>query len=530
MMSQNQLDKSSKHRQGKSNHRLANGRSRRHPKQEQIEEALLFMEDIIRCSSSAIAACDLEGNMTYGNPAFHQMWGFDDPKEHLGKPFWQFWLVEDRLDEIMQALRGDGLWFDRIKARRKDGATFDVQVSASMVFDRKGDPVALTSTSIDITESERLKEKLDQQREVLQRIYDNIPVLLVMWEPQLRRFTLNHYAEAVLGWTIAEANQGNFLEKVYPDEAYRAEVVEYMMLLEPSWREWINTTKEGARVPIDWTNIRLSDDIMIAIGVDLRERKQTEETIRLAQAQLVLQRSETDYTNDELSQYAYAVSHDLKAPLRAIQNYADFLYEDLFDTLSGDQKIYLDGLKKAVAEGNELINGLLSIARLGRSTPVVEAVYVPGVIDEIRSLLNLPHDVEIDVQQQWPVIWVDHTLFKQVLQNLIANGIKFNVRSPKRIAIGWQSAPNERIEIFVRDNGIGIMPEYQKQIFQIFRRLHTSREYDGTGIGLAIVQKAAQNLGGSVRLESTVGEGSTFYVILPSSILENGRDQNYQEL
>jgi len=192
-MNQNEVDKSSKPNQRKSSRRLVNSRRSKHREQQQVEDALLFTENIIRCSSSAIAACDLEGNMTYGNPAFHKMWGFSDPKEHLGKPFWQFWLVEDRLDEIMQALRGDGLWFDKIKARRKDGEIFNVQVSASMVFDRKGDPVALTSTSIDITESERVKEKLDHHREVLQCIYDNIPVLIVMWDPQLRFFTLNSY-------------------------------------------------------------------------------------------------------------------------------------------------------------------------------------------------------------------------------------------------------------------------------------------------------------------------------------------------
>jgi PAS domain S-box-containing protein len=123
------------------------------------EEALLLKENIIKCSSSAIATCDPEGNMTYGNPSFLKTWGFDDPDEFLGRSFWEIWLIKDRLNEIMQVLRSEGAWFGETKAIRKDGAIFDVQVSAAMVFDGRGNPVALTSTSMDITERKN-KEKL----------------------------------------------------------------------------------------------------------------------------------------------------------------------------------------------------------------------------------------------------------------------------------------------------------------------------------------------------------------------------------
>jgi two-component system cell cycle sensor histidine kinase/response regulator CckA len=133
----------------------------------QAEQALLFKEDIIKSSSSVIATCDLEGNMTYGNPFFLKMWGFDDPEEFLGRPFWKFWLVEDRLEEIMQALRVEGTWTGEIQAVRKDGTLFDIQVSAATVFDGKGNPIALTSTSIDITDRKRAEEeKLALERQV----------------------------------------------------------------------------------------------------------------------------------------------------------------------------------------------------------------------------------------------------------------------------------------------------------------------------------------------------------------------------
>lgn len=251
------------------------------------------------------------------------------------------------------------------------------------------------------------------------------------------------------------------------------------------------------------------------INFDITDHKQSEEAIHLAQLQMARQLSETERANQELSQYAYAVSHDLKEPLRAVRNYADFLYEDLADTLTGQQKQYLEGMKKALQQGDDLIEDLLSLSRIDQMALDREKADVPGVVNEIRSLLGPAADLEIEVEPTWPDVYADHMVLKQILQNLIANAVKFNRRNPRRIQVSWQPAPEDTIEIAVRDNGIGIAPQYHEQIFRIFQRLHTKQEYEGTGIGLAIVYKAAHKLGGSVRVESEAGRGSTFFVLLP---------------
>jgi light-regulated signal transduction histidine kinase (bacteriophytochrome) len=111
----------------------------------------------------------------------------------------------------------------------------------------------------------------------------------------------------------------------------------------------------------------------------------------------------------------------------------------------------------------------------------------------------------------------------QIFQNLINNAVKFNNAGHKHVEIGWQRADNGQAELFVRDNGIGIDPRHHERIFRVFQRLHTSEEYQGTGVGLAIVKKASSKLHGSVRLESQVGEGSTFYVSFPEAKKENSR-------
>ena len=239
--------------------------------------------------------------------------------------------------------------------------------------------------------------------------------------------------------------------------------------------------------------------------------------LKRAESGLRLALEESRQINEELSQYAYAVTHDLKAPLRAVSNYADFLHEDLADSLTGEQKQYLTGMKKALTHGDDMIGDLLNFARIGHLSLEVESIDVRGLVAEIIARLVLPPDFKIEVPSQWPAVSADRSLLEQILQNLIINGIKFNRQNPKRIEIGWQPAPDDRIEIFVRDNGIGIESRYHEHIFRIFRRLHTNSEYEGTGIGLSIVQKAARKLGGDVRMESRPGDGSTFYVNLPKS-------------
>jgi signal transduction histidine kinase len=152
---------------------------------------------------------------------------------------------------------------------------------------------------------------------------------------------------------------------------------------------------------------------------------------------------------------------------------------------------------------------------------IILAVHIKYLsVDEIQSVFKNNSAQELIVASNWPVLKGEKFLLRQVLFNLISNGFKFNRSEVKRVEVDWQSAKNNRIEIFVRDNGIGIEQLHQEQIFKIFQRLHADREFEGTGVGLAIVKRAVQRIGGELRVESTVNEGSTFYVNLPISILE----------
>jgi PAS domain S-box-containing protein len=253
------------------------------------------------------------------------------------------------------------------------------------------------------------------------------------------------------------------------------------------------------------------------LKLELTERKRAEEALRQAHKELAIEADQLQAANEELSQYAFIVSHDLKAPLRAVQNYADFLHEDLKATLDGDQKTYLDGMKRAVRQGTELVEDLLEFSRVGRLGVPTQTVDAGVFLQELIASLALSPDVEVVMGNDWPTIDTEPTLLREIFQDLIRNAVKFNHASHKRVEIGWHPAGEERYELFVRDNGIGIDPRYHEQIFGVFQRLHTREEYEGTGVGLAIVKKATNKLHGSVRVESKIGEGSTFFVALPKT-------------
>ncbi|MCP4639193.1 MAG: hypothetical protein GY851_02100 [bacterium] len=265
---------------------------------------------------------------------------------------------------------------------------------------------------------------------------------------------------------------------------------------------------------------RLIDGLAHALGEAI-ERRLAEDDLRTHREhleELVQERTaELEAANTELEEYARVVSHDLRAPLRAVRQYADFLREDLEETLDGDQKEYLDGLGESVANADALVGDLLDLSRVGRKALPAERINVGEFIADICDASALRQDVTIEMANDWPVIEAEPVVFRALFQNLISNAAKFNESSPKTLQLNWGELDAGHWEFCVRDNGIGIEARFHDKIFRVFERLHTDDEYEGTGIGLAIVRKAVNYLRGSVRIESEPGKGSAFYVTLPKT-------------
>ncbi len=272
-------------------------------------------------------------------------------------------------------------------------------------------------------------------------------------------------------------------------------------------------TRDGDTVPVEDSAAPILDAAGQVIGAVLVFHDVTEE--RRAEAAL-------RESNQELAEYTYALTHSIKAPFRAIENYADFLSEDLADILESEPKQYLQGIKKAITQANNQFKDLEALYRIKNHSVSFEPFEIGELLNEMQSMFKNTSDKKLTIAQNWPVFRSERFLLRQIFIDLICNGFKYNRAAIKQVEVGWQKAGDNGVEIFVRDNGIGIDPQHHARITEIFKRLHTDGEYEGTGIGLAIVKRAVQKINGTLRVESAVGEGSTFYVNLPNSILESG--------
>lgn len=220
--------------------------------------------------------------------------------------------------------------------------------------------------------------------------------------------------------------------------------------------------------------------------------------------------AQLEAVNHELEAFAYTVSHDLRAPLRALRGYSQFLREDCGEQLSELGWEYIYGIEESAGNMDNLIIDLLKYSRIGRTkpelTPIDLNLFLPQIIDH----LNLPIDVTIQLPTQLPTIYSSMIRLEQIFSNLISNAAKFHRPNiPPVIQIEW-SEKDTYWEFVIHDNGIGIDAKHFGKIFGIFQRLHTQEEYEGTGIGLAIVKKAIEEQGGTISVESTIDKGSCF--------------------
>jgi PAS domain S-box-containing protein len=223
-------------------------------------------------------------------------------------------------------------------------------------------------------------------------------------------------------------------------------------------------------------------------------------------------------TNAELETFAYSVSHDLKAPLRGIDGYSRLLLKEHADRLDDDGQTFVRTICRAATEMNQLIDDLLAYSRLERrtvhTTQVALLPLVEAVIAEFEAEIQA-QDVELRVDLPCETATAEAEGLSQALRNLLSNALKFSDSAAQpQVEIGGQ-VTGEVCTISVRDNGIGFDMQYHDRIFEIFQRLHRAEDYPGTGVGLAIVRKAAQRMGGRVWAESAPGEGATFFLEIP---------------
>jgi PAS domain S-box-containing protein len=501
------------------------------------QRAVADLDRFFAVSPDMLATADFNGYFTRLNPMWSDTLGWT-VGELLHEPYINFVHPDDRDATLAAAVRqtGEGkpvISFNN-RYRCKDGSYRWLQWSSAPSRDR------LFASARDITPIRETETALRDSGARYRSVIDNMAEGVIVIDQRGRVESFNGAAERIFAYQASEVI-GQDVNVLMP-EPYHSEHDQYLRNYVNGGpkkvigitREAEGRRKDGERFPMDLaiSEIVLGDQrAFVGIVRDISDRKRAETALRDLNETLEQQVAERTAVaeqrteqlvqiNGELEAFTYSVSHDLKEPLRTLEAFSQFLLEDYADKLDAVGKDHLTRLAQASARMKHLIEDLLAISRAGRKAEPAEPVAVERLIAAIVQGMRITlHErgAAVDVASDLPKVLADPRRIEQIFGNLIANGIKFNRSPTPRVEIGTFVDDGGDTVFFVRDNGIGIEPQYYEKIFGVFQRLHRREEFEGTGAGLAIVKRAVEALGGRIWVESIPGEGSAFMFTLPVS-------------
>jgi len=351
---------------------------------------------------------------------------------------------------------------------------------------------------------------------------------VVVIDRQARIIRFNRACERLTGYSFDEVRGRNLIDLFIMPEERTTTTAEFKNLCAGQFpntyeNHWI--TKEGTPRVIAWSNTALVDaegavEYVIGTGTDITERKLAEKEIHELNIRLeerVAERTaELEAANKELEAFSYSVSHDLRAPLRAVDGFSQAVLEDYGPQLPEEGRRYLQTIRDGAQRMGTLIDDLLTFSRLSRTPLKKQEVNTDKLVHDVLEGMNSQREgrqVEIRIGDL-PACQGDPALLKQAWVNLLSNALKYTrQRQPAVIEIGCKLEQDENV-YFVRDNGAGFDMRYAHKLFGVFQRLHRANEFEGTGVGLAIVQRVIHRHGGRIWADAALNRGATFYFTL----------------
>jgi PAS domain S-box-containing protein len=459
-----------------------------------------------------------EQRFEYVSPAATAITGYT-PEDHYNDPQLGFKLVHPDDRPLLATMAEGGVPEDPIVLRwvRKDGRVIWTEQQNVPILDDAGNVVAIEGIARDITERKEAEIAVRQANERLSNILNSISDGFFVLDEKLTITYYNTAAERLLGRTNAEV-LGRPIFEAFPEAKGSIFEEKYRGALEHMETDFFETYF-GTPPFENWYDVRVypfEGGITVYFQITTerkRDQRELEEKTR-----------ELERSNAELQQFAYAASHDLQEPLRAVTGFIELLQRRYGDRLDERAHEYIGFAIDGAYRMRELINGLLAFSRVESQGGTMSPTDAEAVVDDVLRSLSVAI-VEADAvitHDPLPTVMADDVQLRQVFQNLISNAIKFQNHQAPEIHISARSVPDaEAWQFAVRDNGIGIDPSHIDRIFVIFQRLHTREEYPGTGLGLAVCKKIIERHHGRIWVESQPGEGATFYFTLPSVTAED---------
>ena len=465
---------------------------------------------------------DLTGKLVSVNDYWLKVLGYE-LDEVIGRKSVDFlteasrrYAVEVTLPEFMKTGFARDVEYQMV---RKNGEVIDVLLSATAEKDEAGEIIDTLAFIIDVTERKRAEKALRESEERYRDLYDNAPLAYFSVGQDGRIRMANTHATELLGYVRGDLD-GRLVFDLYadtPDGKSKAKRIyqRFMKGEEPEGEELQMRKADGSLVWISLTVRAIRDEQgeileSRSMAVDITERRQ-------AEAELQKYAEELTHSNADLESFSYSVSHDLRAPLRAIDGFSRILLEDYFDKLDAECRRLLNVIRSNTQNMGQLIDDLLVFSQLSRkemqSTDIDMQALAQAVFQEIKSTAA-ERKVQLRINKLPPARG-DRSMIRQVFVNLISNAIKFTkAKKTAVIEVGSKVEGNSSV-YFVKDNGVGFEMQYVDKIFGVFQRLHTVEEFEGTGVGLALVQRIIRRHGGHVSAEGKVNKGATIYFTLP---------------
>ncbi|MEG4532283.1 PAS domain S-box protein [Microcoleus sp. D2_18a_D3] len=502
------------------------------------EETLRKQAQMLDLANDTIAVLDLNGAISYWNLGAKWLYGWRK-SQAIGKNIHKLLQTEwaQPFEVIQKVFFEKGSWQGELVRTKKDGTKITVASRWTLQYDDQDQPVAILEISNDISDRKRSEIALAQSAQRFRATFEQAAVGMVQATVEGKFLLVNQKLCEILGYSRQELVEKRFQDITLPaDLASELELLRQLLAaeIENFSLEKRYIRKDGELV---WANLTVSllreqngTQFLMSVVEDIRERKQAEESLRLRAQELRLTAQNLAQTtnvlkkrNQELDQFAYVVSHDLKAPLRAIANLSSWIEEDLSESMTEDTLHQMNLLRGRVHRMEALIEGLLQYSRVGRIEVPSEMVKVEKLLAEIIDSLAPPSGFEVKVEPGMPNFVTERLLLQQVFSNLISNAIKHNRAESGHVKISVKEL-DDFYEFSVEDDGPGIAPQYHDKVFVIFQTLEARDKVENTGIGLSLVKKIVEGQGGSISLESAEGEGATFRFTWPKqSISKDGK-------
>jgi PAS domain S-box-containing protein len=437
----------------------------------------------------------------------------------VGQYFWDtpWWHTEQLQQQLKEAIdrAGNGEFIRyEVQFPHPNGVMLTTDFSLKPVFDDRGRVWTIVAEARDITDRKRAERDLQESQERLQAGIAVAGVGLARFDYATNLVALSPEAAALFGFApdTSFVTREQIHDTFHPDE--RAELEEIIaQVINPESTGWFARDRQVVwpngevrclsvrqQVFFDRSGAVARPSYAVLAAIDITERHRD--------------RSALEERNQELDSFVHVVSHDLKAPLRAIANLSRWIEEDLAGSIPAANQEQMTMLRTRVNRMEATIDGLLDYARSGRTEDSIEPVDVSELIAETIDTLASPPTFTIAIAQNLPTLYTKRLLLTQVFTNLIGNAIKHHDRVDGTIHLGIAERP-DCYEFAIADDGPGIALEFQERVFNIFQAVNPQNRTDSTGIGLAIVKKIVEAEGGTIRLESEPGRGTIFYFTWP---------------